>query len=401
MPELENQNVIYLKLIAGPCDVKDIELKRGAEQVIGRDPASCTFAIPHALKLSRRHFIVSFEEDGVYVSDLGSTNGTYINQVRISGRTRLLPGQDLMAGKCHFVLAGIDEQPTLAATKNFVPGVRDILEIGTKFAAYTIRDVIGFGGMGTVYLAEDKDGGKVAIKVMNLSLKSRGALMDQRFLREIRHGMSIRHPGIIQTLAWGTEFGRDYMVMEYFKSRNLYDVVEESGGLPLATATNYAVQLLAALVAAHGRGLIHRDIKPENLLISDDGTLKLVDLGLSKSIRESSLSQINLTRAGATLGTPCFISPEQIEDAANVDCRADLFSVGVTYYNMLTAKLPFDGIDQFTILQKVLYANPIPIRQIDPRLPAWVELVVEKAMQKDPDLRFQSAEEFRSAIVNR
>jgi serine/threonine protein kinase len=269
--------------------------------------------------------------------------------------------------------------------------------IGKVLGTCTLQEVIGQGGMGAVYLAQQKRPRRqVAVKVLlpsaSLTSHQRAAFLE-RFRRETDAAASLEHPNILPVHEYGEQDGFAYLVVPYISGGTLRDVMENEGQLSLPKALNYLEQVAAALDFAHGRGVIHRDIKPANILMTPEGRLLLTDFGLVKIIAEGQMPQARLTGAGAPVGTPDYMSPEQVV-GNKVDGRSDLYSLGVILYQMLAGTTPFQGETPMQIAAQQWQSPPPSPRLLRPDLPAAAEQVLLRAMAKRPDDRYASGNEF-------
>ncbi len=259
---------------------------------------------------------------------------------------------------------------------------------GTVFAGCTISDKLGQGGMGTVYKAHhDALDKTVCVKLLSPDLAR-----DQRnidfFLREARSAAKLEHPNIVHIYNFGQENGSYFIVMSCVEGKSLQDLVEARGPLPVSEATLLIAGILDGLAHAHSKTIIHRDIKPSNILVDNSGMPHIVDFGLARSMNEEK----QLTMAGEMIGTAYFMSPEQCL-AGKVDNRADLYSVGATYFYILTGKYPFDGKTSIEVIHKHI-SNPVPNPLlVNPDIPLWASRVIERLMRKKPEDRYQNAEE--------
>ena len=251
---------------------------------------------------------------------------------------------------------------------------------------YRIVRKLGTGGMANVYLAEDEVlGRRVAIKILN----DRHAGDDQfveRFRREAKNAASLSHPNIVSIYDRGEAEGTYYIAMEYLDGRSLKELIVARGPAPVNVAIEYARQILAAVRFAHRHGIVHRDIKPHNVLVDAEGRLKVTDFGIARA----GVSQ--MTEAGSIIGTAQYLSPEQAKGAP-VDQTSDLYSVGVVLYELLTGVVPFSGDTPVEIAMKHLSSTPEPPSAKRAEVPRELDLVVMRALAKDPADRYQSAEE--------
>jgi serine/threonine-protein kinase len=259
--------------------------------------------------------------------------------------------------------------------------------IGTLFdGRYQVVRKLGAGGMANVYLAEDQElGRRVAIKILN----DRHANDDQfveRFRREAKNAAALSHQNIVSIYDRGEAEGTYYIAMEFIDGRSLKELITSRGPAPLNVAIEYARQILAALRFAHRHGIVHRDIKPHNVLVDADGRVKVTDFGIARA------GASQMTEAGSIVGTAQYLSPEQAR-GTGVDQRSDLYSLGIVLYELVTGKLPFNGDTPVEIAMKHLSQTPELPSTLRPELPRELDLVVTRALAKDPDERYQSAEE--------
>jgi serine/threonine protein kinase len=266
---------------------------------------------------------------------------------------------------------------------------------------YQIVRLLGDGGMGSVYEGKHTVlGTRVAIKVLHPELARRTGLVE-RFLQEARVAAQIRSPHVVQvTDVDRTPEGDAYIVMELLEGEPLSAVMERQSKLPVPTACDYTLQVLAALEAAHALGVIHRDLKPENVFLTFPGSkplVKLIDFGIAKA-RRTDPQQKNLTVAGVVMGTAEYMAPEQARSADKVDARADLYAVGVMLYEMVAGARPINGDDARVIALKVERGEVIPLVQVAPDAPRELAGLVHRAMAPRPELRFASATEMRLAL---
>ncbi len=268
---------------------------------------------------------------------------------------------------------------------------------------YVLLERIGEGGMGQVYKAYHRVLKSVrAIKIIRPDcLTSKLAI--ERFYREIQAVSRLNHPNIVMAHDAGQHDDTHYFVMEYAPGKDLGRIVKERGRLPVGEATEYIRQAALGLQHAYERGLVHRDIKPSNLLVSsEDGKVKILDMGLAR-LRETTVSPGDgnepLTPTGAVMGTPDFMAPEQAEDSRRVDIRADIYSLGCTLYQLLTAQLPFAGGSLVEKLIRHRMDHPTPINQYRPDVPTELMAIVDRMMAKDPADRYQTPIEVAEALT--
>jgi eukaryotic-like serine/threonine-protein kinase len=267
------------------------------------------------------------------------------------------------------------------------------LEAGTRVGDYEILALLGAGGMGQVYSARNIISGRV--EAMKVLLPDFAAEQDlaARFTAEIRTLASLDHPNIAQLRTAFQFENRLVMIMEFVEGVTL-DKRASEAPIPVNDVIGYSMQVLSALSYAHSKGVTHRDIKPANIMITSHGVIKLMDFGIAKSTTD-----LQLTRPGTTMGSVYYMSPEQVR-GGTVDARSDIYSFGVTLYEMLTGRRPFQAETAYSVLNAQLTEAPAPPMQINPALSTELNNIVLRALVKSPDGRFQTAEEFRSALRN-
>jgi serine/threonine protein kinase len=263
---------------------------------------------------------------------------------------------------------------------------------------YKILEILGSGGMGYLYAAEDPETNfQVALKILSERFRNDKGMIS-RFQLEAEAGLKLNHPNILRTRAirrtediYGTIY---YMVMELVKGVSLYELLAiRRKTLPWQQASDVIYQAAKGLHYAHQKGLVHRDVKPENLLIRTDGAVKVLDFGLAMvggSDAEFSMATI---MGQNCLGTADYIAPEQSLDSFEVDCRADIYSLGCTFYFLLTGRVPFPCESVSEKLKSHRTLQPRPVTEFRPKLPECVNKIILKMMAKKPEMRFQSAEE--------
>lgn len=264
---------------------------------------------------------------------------------------------------------------------------------------FRIREILGTGGMGSVYIAEDtKKQRKVAIKILS-NEHELDAGMVTRLEMEARAGMLLEHPNIVKTYHYDSTGAVQYVVMELVRGVSLHELIAINGAVAVNMACSIIRQIALGLHTAHQQGIIHRDVKPANFLIAKDGTAKILDFGLAL-IEEDSANEFSLAMIFGhdCLGTPDFISPEQIADSGKVDPTTDIYSLGGTLYLALTARLPFPQKTNRAKLEAQKTLPPKNILEHKPDLPPELAKIVHRMLEKDPRKRFQSAEHVAKAL---
>jgi len=278
--------------------------------------------------------------------------------------------------------------------------VEQPLPVGTRLGSYRITGKLGEGGMGTVYSAEHVELGKrVAIKTLRNELAA-NVQVRARFVREGRAAASVRHPHVVDVHDVGVHGEIPYLVMELLHGRDLSVHVTSAGRLPVQEVADLILPVLTAMAEAHSAGIVHRDLKPENIFLQRGSGAtwvpKVLDFGISKLRDTESMS---LTGSGTLLGTPYYMAPEQANSARDVDARADIYSIGVILYHCVSGNVPFTGTSLVQVIGQILTATPPPLRDTVPDVPAAFEHVVQRAMAKDVDARFQTVQELGRALL--
>jgi hypothetical protein len=417
---------LRLRIEHGTDAGRTVRLSTPGRYRFGRVPASSLQIVD--MKVSKEHFeiwIGNGSGDPAGILDLESSHGTWVNAQRVVGPLRpLSPGDEIRIGMT--VLRVLSDGPADAEAPAVGPAPStsewasakaarggngaagggaapdapagpprkaqppDALT-GKTLGGYRILERVGSGGMGAVYKAEQLSlHREVALKVLAERLVSDSAFVDQ-FVNEARAAGALNHPNVVQVYDVGQADGRHYFSMEYIHGGSLEDRLG-TGPAPWEEALGWFQDAASALVFAEKKGILHRDIKPDNLMVSQDGTVKLCDLGLAKKSESADLL------AQGIIGTPHFIAPEAIRRKVDVDRRADLYSLGCACYRILTAKNPFPAPSVKEILLAHLNQPPPRVSAGASDVPRELDDVVLRLMQKDPAARFQSAEDLWEAL---
>jgi serine/threonine protein kinase len=255
---------------------------------------------------------------------------------------------------------------------------------------FKITDLIDEGGMGSVYEAIDQSTGQVvAIKVPFMKFESDPAYFF-RFEREEEVGVSLQHPSILRIIPVG-EKCRPYIVMELLRGKLLSEVLQKSSPLPIPEAIKISIRIAEALEYMHEKKVVHRDLKPNNIMMCDDGSIRIMDLGLAKA---EDRRQITVPRVSGTMGTPDFMAPEQVK-GNSAGARTDLYSLGAILYVMVTGKKPFPGDDAFSVMHARVVGDPVAPRTLNPKISPALEEIILHSMARNPDARYSSIKEMK------
>lgn len=267
---------------------------------------------------------------------------------------------------------------------------RPAASLPAQIGRYRIVERIGRGAMGVVYSAEDEVIGRpVALKVLMADLESDPETR-ARFYREAQAAARLLHPNVITVFDAGEDQGRSFIAMQLLEGAPLGEYLRRSDALPLERKLDLMIQICEGLAAAHAQGIVHRDLKPNNLFVQSDGLLKILDFGVAR------IADSSMTAAGAMLGTPDYMAPEQAR-GTTVDARSDIFSTGAVFYFMLAGRKPFPGPDLPSVLRQLQFEEPLPLPAN--AAPAELIAIVMQAMAKDPDQRPARVEELLAALV--
>jgi serine/threonine-protein kinase len=280
-------------------------------------------------------------------------------------------------------------------TLNVPPGSSGKAKIPAQIGRYQILERVGKGGMGVLYRGIDPVlDREVAIKLMLGDFSDDTEQLRPRFYREAKAIAKLQHRNIVTVFEFAEDGTTPYIVMEFLRGTSLASRLETSPALTLDDKLDIVAQLCAGLGYAHEQGIVHRDVKPANVFLLNDGAVKLLDFGIAK------LTTSNLTRQGDVLGSPSYMSPEQIMGKEDIDGRADVFSTGVMLYEMLAGRKPFEAETTTAIVLKILHERETAIERLNPSIPPRLSALVKKALEKEPANRFESAAEFARELQN-
>ena len=412
-----------------------VEFSSDHKIFIGRDESNSIAVIAEGV--SRFHAILIEEGDGLFLQDNDSLNGTFLNYKQVRGKQKLINGDIIQIG---YRLIRVDFKPEQdAVVLDFVPPEetevvfndsaavlpapgepertmvasdeiertmlasetmlsrssmpdKSLLPGGTEIGKYVVIKRLGKGGMGEVYLAKHKTLGICrALKVLSKDAEGGDARFLERFLREAKLASEIRHPNVVGVMdvETGEDCGFPYIVMEYVDGGSLRNSLTATKRLSEEQAVVIVEAVASALQAAEEHNIVHRDIKPDNIMFTRRGEVKLADLGIAKVDGKDN----DFTKTNMMIGTPAYLPPEQAQNAKAVDARADIYSLGATFYEMLTGQQPYPGENSIEVLHK-LFLTPVPNpRNTNPDVSAASAAIVMKMMAKDPKDRFQNATE--------
>jgi len=407
-----------LRFVHGARAGQSMALEDNQSVVIGRGTeTNCRIQDP---SISRRHCQLANSPQGLFVFDLNSSNGTYVNGQRIAQWTPLGQGDQIVLGQnqievhsagqaqaqqqCH--ACGRAFRPVEITNGHFSrdPSGRVIcVECVARYdfdphmiEGYFIERKLGQGAFGAVFRAvQQQTGQQVALKTVLPQLIQNEKDV-QRFFREANTGKELVHPNIIRIYDAGESGGCYYIAMEYVDGREINDLIEQYGSIAVGYTLRVGVQIANALQHAYERRIVHRDIKPENIMVTPQGIAKLVDLGLAKNFKHA--GETGLTAPGEGMGTLAYMPPEQLDNAVHADQRSDIYSLGASLYHMLTGQRPFNERTTRKFIMKILRDMPEPLCSVNPALPRELEEILGRAMAKDPVERYQTPIEFEQDL---
>lgn len=428
---------VSLNVVAGPQTGRSFVFDQHDTFMIGRSE-DAHFCLPQDRFFSRHHCILEIAPPQTFIRDLSSTNGTFVNGMRVE-TAYLKSGDRIQGGETILevdVTSGLDEYNDPSVSQDSIPSVVSISCLNCNAPAvteasrpdsrmtylcdncreqlkanpqpipnYQMIRVIGQGGMGSVMLGRsEKDGRAVAIK----TLLPEVAVSEQsvkRFMREIEVASSLQHPHIVSYIEHGTHNGIIYLVTEFVTGMDASRLSKQNGGrLNYKQVVGIMEQTLAALDFAHTKGFVHRDIKEQNILVTGNfpnSTAKLTDFGLSKSFKQTGMSGV--TMVGDVAGTIAYMPPEQVRDFKEVRPPSDIYAAGMTAYSLLTGKHALDISPKAGISEtvKAIFEKPIiPVLSRVSDVPHNVALVIETALAKNTEDRWRTAAAMREALLN-
>jgi serine/threonine-protein kinase len=270
---------------------------------------------------------------------------------------------------------------------------------GDQLDDYQLESFVASSGMASLFRATDlRDGSTAAIKVPQPQAEC-DPIFHERFLREIEIGVRLQHPGIRKIFPPAGQ-SRLYMAMEWLDGRLLRQVLADEGKMSIPRAIATATEILNALHYMHGQGIVHRDLKPENIMLvaqdrgDAEGRIKIIDFGIAAC---AGARRLTFGKLSQVMGSPDYISPEQVKNKRG-DARSDLYAVGVILYEMLTGETPFHGANPFAVMNARLVTSPRPPSEINPEISPGLQEIVLRALDRDPDRRYASAQEFASDL---
>jgi eukaryotic-like serine/threonine-protein kinase len=432
---------VTLRVLAGPYTGRAFTFNQHDTFLIGRNPDSHLY-LPEDRFFSRNHCLLEISPPRCFLRDLGSTNGTFVNNQQV--REAFLQNGDRIQGGQTVLLVEVGADPAYSQSSDTVRAqveptrpaivIVECLNCGRRDQAqasapdermtflcedcreemrrqpqtipgYDMIKVLGRGGMGCVMLAREQQTGRaVAIKTLLPEIAVSEKAMS-RFMREMDVAAALKHPHIVEFIDRGTKNGMVYLVTEFVDGKDAAKLADARGGkLTFQETVSIVAQALDALAYAHSKGYIHRDIKDQNILVAGawpNFNAKLTDFGLAKSFTQSGMS--GMTMAGEMAGTLAYMPPEQIRNFRDVQPTSDIYSVGMTAYSLLSGDLALDLAPQSSMADTIraIFDQPsVPLRRRLPDVPAQVAEVVDRALAKNPADRWQSAAAMRTALLH-
>jgi serine/threonine-protein kinase len=287
-----------------------------------------------------------------------------------------------------------ESEATVAAPRAASPP-----DVGPGFVLggrYEVQRVVGSGGMGMVYQARDRELDEmVAIKTLRPEIVGVDPRILDRFKREIRVARRVSHRNVVRTYDFGDMQGVKFISMEYIQGVTLKQLIRKKGALPLGVGVRIAKQTAAGLAAAHHQGVVHRDVKPQNVILTPASEVKIMDFGIALPQGKKGS---DMTATGLIMGTPDYMSPEQVQGKRDLDHRSDIYSLGVVFYEMFTGILPFTGDSAINIAMKHVQEQAPSPRSINQAMPTVLELIIMRCLQKSPAERYQKVEDLQADL---
>lgn len=391
--------VTRLIILNGPIEGMSISLHPGMSMLLGRHP-KCSLQFLDT-RISNHHCRLFGKDSFYYVEDMGSTNGTYVNDEKIAVPHRLQGNDIIRIGdiRIQFIAHSADliSEPhkTHEGSDNQAkqdPKFKGLLG-ETIIGDYKILKKLGAGATSEIFKAHHIITGKtLALKVLHTYPLDEVSL--QRFIQEVKICMKFNHPRIVKVHEFAMYQDRPILVMDYIRGISLEEYLDRFGAVPQKNALKIASYITQALRYIHQEGVIHRDINPANILINEQEEIKLIDFGLVKEHNKF------ITLTCQTLGTIRYIPPEQIDDAKSVDHRADIYALGATIYHLLSGKPPYSDVNGLhALVMRIAAGPPVPLHSFTDTKKS-ISTIVCKAMASDRDQRYQRAQDFHHDIVS-
>lgn len=418
---------VAMRMVRGARAGEIITLADNQSVIMGRGSES-NFRIPDP-SISRKHCQIANTQRGLLIADLGSSNGTYVNGQRLAnGWAPLRPNDQVILGQNEVRVIGYEQpqqppgypqqpqQGSYAGQQQGAPVQQPVHGQGmpgqhpgmqqaqprpeydpNMVDGYLIQSKLGQGAFGSVYRAvRHSNNQTVALKTIKPQLVREPKDL-ARFFREAETGRKLVHQNITQIFDAGECRGVHYIAMEFIDGSEVSKLIDQFGRLDVGYALRVVIQIANALQHATEQGIVHRDIKPENIMITSQCVAKLVDFGLAKSFQQAGSS--GLTAPGEGMGTLAYMPPEQLDNALNADQRSDIYSLGATLYHMLSGSRPFNEKTTRSFIMKILNKMPPPIRQVNPTVPQELSDIIERAMAKKPEDRYQQPGEMEAELT--
>lgn len=363
----------------GPKRGKELYLEEGKVYTIGRDP-SCSLTFPDSLT-SRKHVAVRVHGGQIYLRDMESKNGTFVNGQEVRRSVELKLGDQVEIGETLVSVLADDERATMGGL------------VGREIAGYQILERVGRGGMGTVYRAEQRSLSRiVAFKVLSPSLVWDKEFI-HRFMQEVRAAARLVHANIVRALDCGREEKIYYFVMEFMSGGSIEDKIDAESRIAPDRAVPMLLDVCRGIQYAESQRIVHRDIKPDNLMFDDKGMVKIVDMGIAGQLE----GKRGMSQKEGIFGSPHYMAPEQAT-GERIDHRADIYGLGATAYHMLSGRTVFSGESQLEIMSKHVNDDPDDLHQVAPWVPKALCRTTMKMLEKDPAKRYPSAGDVLRAL---